>query len=203
MAVRPGAGRHHGPVGQHDLEAQHAFGGGPTDARTMEQAVLRKRATDRGIGTRKRPPIGRAEAERRQRLVEFLPGASGLDQHIHVVGVDLDDCVHAAHVDEDRAIARGDIAPGIGHAAAARDDGASGLGRACYTGRKLFERTGADNAHRRFARSPAEIGREETTIDVADQQVVRAKQLAKRVQQLRVLALFPFRDIVHINTLPR
>jgi xanthine dehydrogenase iron-sulfur cluster and FAD-binding subunit A len=56
-----------------------------------------------------------------QIAVELLAGNPGLDPAIQVVGIDLDDLVHVAHVDGDAAVQRRHLALERG-AGAERDD---------------------------------------------------------------------------------
>ena len=62
--------------------------------------------------------------ERREVLMQFLPAASGLDRHITIFQIDLDDGIHAGHIDQHAVGRAGDVTAGIAHTAPA--GGASG-----------------------------------------------------------------------------
>ena len=60
-------------------------------------------------------------------LIEFLPAAPGLDRHIAIFQIDLNDGIHAGHIDQHAIGGVGDITAGVAHTAPARDDRRSAL----------------------------------------------------------------------------
>ena len=177
VLVSPAARGQQAAIGQHHLEADHRLRRGAAGARAMKQAVLRKRAANRGIGAGKRPPIRGADAMRRQRLMQLLPGAARFDDHVHVVGVDLDHAVHLAHVDQHAAFPLGRVAARIAHAAAARDHGeACARGNTDSIGQRLD--TGGLEHHRsHFMRAEAQVLRVEFAAAVIEQNVIAPEDL--------------------------
>ena len=105
-----------------DAHRQHVVGGGTALAAAPKNAVLRQTATDRGKSTRKGPPIRCSHAQRRQMLIQFLPATSGLYCDVPVFEVDLDNGIHAGHVDQDAVGCCGEIATGVAHTPAAGHD---------------------------------------------------------------------------------
>ncbi len=58
--------------------------------------------------------------------MQRLPRTTALHRHVHVLPVDLEDPIHALHIDDDAALFAGHVAARIGHAATPSDDGVTG-----------------------------------------------------------------------------
>ena len=96
--------------------------GGAALAATPKNAVLGEATPNRRVASGQRAPIGRAHTERREVLMQFLPAAPGLDRHITIFQIDLDDGIHAGHIDQHTVGRAGDVTAGIAHTAPAGDD---------------------------------------------------------------------------------
>ena len=98
--ARARAGADDPPVGQHDLHRQHVFPHRAVTHRSGAGGAGARHAAERGVGAgvdREHQP-GRA-----QLFVQLLAGDAGLDDRVHVFGVDLQHLVHLAHVQRDPA----------------------------------------------------------------------------------------------------
>ena len=123
------AGAEQPPVGEHHREAEHRLAGDAVLRAEQTAGVRGDVAADRGDGAARR--VGREpEAERCERVVELAVEHARLD-HGELVGLgDLEDAVHARHVEHDRAGARDGAARESGAGAARHDRRARGVGDA-------------------------------------------------------------------------
>jgi hypothetical protein len=117
--------------------------------RPEEDRALRDRAADGGTKAGERAPERRAHAERCQRVVQLLPGGAALDGHPTVIHVDVEYAVHPPHDPRTTASRRSaEVAPRVGHAAAARHQHQALLRRDAHHRRDLLGRTGTDDGER-------------------------------------------------------
>ena len=142
------SGRNHPPIGQHHVKADRAIDHGAA-ARAPEHPVLAHPPADGGADARKRAPGERAQPARGERGVERLPGAADLDEGGKIGLVDLDDPVERPGIDEDVRPGSIEIAAGVAHPPAARDDGDPGARGSADPGGKLIDALRAQHCQRR------------------------------------------------------
>ena len=98
------AGADHVAVREHGLETEHLVAGDAVLHRAHPARVRRDVAAERGAVLARAHRVD--ETERRQRGVELIEADAGLDDGDVVVGVDLDDLVHALEREHDAVGAR-------------------------------------------------------------------------------------------------
>ena len=82
-----------------NTDREDIVSGGAALTAAPKNAVLGEATPNRRVAAGQRAPIGCAHAEWREVLMQLLPAALGLDRHITIFQIDLDNGIHAGHID--------------------------------------------------------------------------------------------------------
>ena len=131
-------------AGDH-ADGQHIISRRASLAAAPKNTVLGQTATHGGEAARQRAPVGRPHAQGHQMFVELLPTASRFDSNVAVFKVDLYDAVHRGHINKNAFWGSGEVATGVTHTAASRNDRCAALSAGCNQRLHLFDATGPDD----------------------------------------------------------
>ena len=146
------------PRAGHNTEAQHRIASGTVVAAAPKNAVLGQSATNGRVTTGQGAPERRPEAQGCQRLMERRPGGASLHGDMGIGGVDIQDAVHAGHVEQDAVVTVREITRGVAHAPAPGNQGRAPVSTHLDQGLQIIGAGRPDDGAGGFAESEHVMG---------------------------------------------